>query len=82
MRKLIIIFMLIPLMSVGCSTTKKEKAAESSANHSVEAQIRTKLKTDPLTAPFDIRPSVEGKTVTLTGMVEKEEQRRRAEDLS
>lgn len=84
MRKLIVIFTLISLMGVGCGTTKKEKekSAQSSANNSVEAQIRMKLKSDPLTAPYDIKPSVDGNTVTLNGMVEKEDQRRRAEDLS
>ena len=82
MKRLILIFLIIPLIGAGCSMTHKEKTATSSANQSAEAQIRTKLKNDPLTAPFEIRPSVEGDSVTLTGLVEKEEQRHRAEELS
>jgi osmotically-inducible protein OsmY len=82
MRRLVLFFLFISLIVTGCSTTNKEKAANSSANHSAEAQIRTKLKSDPLTAPWEIRPAVEGDSVTLTGLVEREEQRRRAEDIS
>ncbi|MBI3804188.1 MAG: BON domain-containing protein [Nitrospirae bacterium] len=84
MKRLILIVLLIPLMVAGCSTThkQKEKTAAKQTDKAVEAQIRTKLKSDPLTAAWEINPKVDATAVTLTGLVDKEEQRRRAEELS
>lgn len=84
MKRLILIFLFIPSIGwiAGCGVMKKERAPIPTSNASVEARIRNKLKTDPLTAPWEINPTVEGNTVTLTGLVDREEERRRAEELT
>lgn len=82
MKRLILVFLLIPLIGIGCSTADKKRAAAPPPNQAIESQIRTKLKSDPLTAAWNINPAVEGNTVTLTGLVDKEEERRRAEEIA
>ncbi|MFY9269075.1 MAG: BON domain-containing protein [Candidatus Manganitrophaceae bacterium] len=83
MKRLILFLLLISLVGTGCSMMKDKKKVESrTTNVSVEAQIRNKLKTDPLTAAWEINPIMEGNTITLTGLVEREEERRRANELA
>lgn len=83
MKRLILFFLLISLIGTGCGMMKDKKKVESRAtNESVEAQIRNKLKTDPLTAAWEINPMMEGNTITLIGLVEREEERRRANELA
>jgi hyperosmotically inducible protein len=61
---------------------KHHRAAAPTPNEAVESKIQSKLKRDPLTAAWQIRPRVEGNTVTLTGLVDREEERQRAEELT
>ncbi|MBI3805794.1 MAG: BON domain-containing protein [Nitrospirae bacterium] len=83
MKRLILLFLFIAFVGSGCSTTHpKERAGVAPSNKAIEAQVRAKLKSDPLTAPWEITPHIEGNNVTLTGLVEKEEERRRAEDVT
>lgn len=78
-KRLAIVFFLIPLLGVGCAT-KKERTITSPS--SIESQIDNRLKSDPLTAPWEIQPRAEGETIILTGLVDREEERRRAEELA
>jgi hyperosmotically inducible protein len=79
-KRLAIVLFLFPLLAQGCATGKKEPPLTSSS--SIESQIKNRLKSDPLTAPWQIQPRVEKTTVILTGLVDKDEERRRAEDLT
>ncbi len=81
MYRLILFLLLISFIGTGCGTTHSERA-QAPTNKSIEGEIRTRLKSDPLTAAWEIKPTVEGKTVTLTGLVDKEEERQRAEEIS
>ena len=81
MKNLTLIFLVMSLVGAGCAM-KKERAAPFPPNRTIEAQIKNKLENDPLTAPWDVRVKAEGNKVTLTGLVDREEERRRAEDLA
>jgi len=74
------VFLIVTLVLNGCGMKNRREAP--TANESVESKIQSKLKTDPLTAAWQIRPKVEGKTVILSGLVDREEERERAEALT
>jgi hyperosmotically inducible protein len=78
-KRLAIVLLLVPLLVQGCAS-KKDRTL--TAPSSIESQIKNRLKSDPLTAPWKIQPRVEKTTVILTGLVDKEEERRRAEELA
>jgi len=78
-KRLAFVFLLLPLLVQGCAS-KKDRVLTSPS--SIESQIENRLKGDPLTAAWQINPNVEKNTVTLTGLVDKEEERRRAEELT
>jgi osmotically-inducible protein OsmY len=79
LRRFAIVLLLFPLIVQGCAG-KKDRTLTSPS--SIESQIKNRLKTDPLTASWRIDPKVEKSTVTLTGLVDQEEERRRAEELT
>jgi osmotically-inducible protein OsmY len=81
MKQFVLVFLLLPLI-VACGTLRERQVTPLPREEAIEAQIRTKLKNDLLTAPWEIRVRVEGDRVTLTGLVDQEEERRRAEDLA
>ncbi|MBI3805625.1 MAG: BON domain-containing protein [Nitrospirae bacterium] len=77
----IILLMALSLTAGGC-IFKTQKVAVPPQNKALESRIQNKLKNDPLTAPWEIRPHVDGATVTLTGLVDQEKERQRAEELA
>lgn len=82
MRRIISLWVLFSIVALGCSAMKEQRVATLPPNKKVESMITNRLKNDPLTAAWDIRPDVEGESVVLTGLVDREEERRRAEDLT
>lgn len=78
-KRLAVVLLLLPLIVQGCAS-KKDKMLTSPS--SIESQIENRLKSDPVTAPWQIEPKAEKNTVTLTGLVDQEEERRRAEELT
>ena len=81
MKRSVSIILFVSLALGGCMF-KTERVATPPPNEAVESKIQSKLKSDPLTAPWQIRSKVEGKTVVLTGLVDREEERQRAEQLT
>src|SRR5581483_2539316 len=82
MKRLTLVFLVLALIGAGCGTMKNEKTESRPSNKSVEGQIRNKLKTDPMTGAWEINPMMEGNTITLVGLVDREEERSRAGDLA
>jgi hyperosmotically inducible protein len=81
MKRTVWIILIFSLVLGGCGM-KKQRVVTAPPDEKVESKIRSKLKTDPLTAAWQISPKVKGNTVTLTGLVDREEERRRAEELT
>lgn len=81
MKRTVWIVLIVSLALSGCGM-KSRRAEAPTPNEKVESKIQSKLKSDPLTAAWQIRPKVEGNTVVLTGLVEREEERQRAEELA
>lgn len=81
MKRAVWIVLIFSVILNGCGT-KSRRAAAPTPNEAVESKIQSKLKRDPLTAAWQIRPRVEGNTVTLIGLVDREEERQRAEELT
>lgn len=81
MKRHAAVILLVSLVLSGC-VFKSQKVATPPPNKSVESKIQSKLQSDPLTAPWQIRSHVEGETVTLTGLVDQEQERQRAEELA
>lgn len=79
LKRFAVVLLLLPLVIQGCAS-KKDRTLTSPS--SIESQIKNRLKSDPFTAPWRIEPRVEKNTVTLTGLIDKEEGRRRAEELT
>ena len=77
-KRLAFILLLLPLFAA-CAE-KKERVM--STPTSIESEIRNRLKSDPLTAVWNIEPKVKSDTVTLSGLVDREEERQRAEELT
>ena len=77
-KRLAFVFLLLPLF-VGCAS-KKDRVI--TAPTSIESEIRNRLKSDPITAPWKIDPNVKNDTVILVGLVDREDERRRAEELT
>jgi osmotically-inducible protein OsmY len=73
------VLLLVPLLVQGCASRKDRTLTSPS---SIESQIENRLKSDPLTAPWQIRAKAEKNTIILTGLVDQEEERRRAEELA
>ncbi|HZR45579.1 MAG TPA: BON domain-containing protein [Candidatus Manganitrophaceae bacterium] len=82
MKRLMLVFLVLMLIGTGCGTTNNKKTESRPSNKSVEGQIRNKLKTDPMTSAWEINPTMEGNTITLVGLVDREEERVRAGDLA
>jgi len=81
MKKVAFVFLFISLALNGC-IFKTQRVATPLPNDALESKIQSKLKNDPLTAPWEIKSKVEGNTVVLSGLVDTEEERQRAEELT
>lgn len=81
MKRAVWVVLIVSLFLSGCGA-KNRRAESHPRNETIESKIQSKLKGDPLTAAWQIRPKVEGNTVTLIGLVDREEERQRAEELA
>lgn len=81
MKRALSVILFISLATGGCIFKTKPVAAPPQ-NEIVESKIDSKLKSDPLTAPWQIHTKVEGNRVTLTGLVDQQQERQRAEELA
>ncbi|MCG3110706.1 MAG: BON domain-containing protein [Candidatus Manganitrophus sp.] len=81
MKRTVWVVLIVSLFLNGCGA-KNRRAEVPPKNEAIESKIQSKLKGDPLTAAWQIRPKLEGDTVTLTGLVDREEERQRAEELT
>lgn len=81
MKRAVLLVLLVSLALQGCGM-ERQRVATPPPNEAVESKIESKLKSDPLTAAWQIRPHVEGNVVVLNGLVDREEERQRAEALT
>lgn len=81
MKRTVWVVLIVSLFLNGCGA-KNRRAEVPPKNEAIESKIQSRLKGDPLTAAWQIRPKLEGNTVTLTGLVDREEERERAEELT
>lgn len=81
MKRTVWVVLIVSLFLNGCGA-KNRRAEGSPKNEAIESKIQSKLKSDPLTAAWQIRPKLEGNAVILTGLVDREEERQRAEELT
>ncbi len=79
MKRTVFVVLIVSFVLGGCGLRSQRMPVSS---ETVESKIHSKLKSDHLTAPWQIRPRVEENTVILTGLVDQEEERRRAEELT
>lgn len=81
MKRTVWVVLIVSLVLNGCAA-KNRRAEAPPRNEAIESNIKSKLKNDPLTAAWQIRPQVDGNTVILTGLVDHEGERQRAEELT
>lgn len=81
MKRTVWVVLIVSLVLNGCGM-KSRRSTAPAPSEAVESKIQSKLKNDPLTAAWQIRPEAKGNTVILTGLVDREEERQRAEELT
>lgn len=80
MKRTVWVVLIVSLVLNGCGMKNRRAAAP--PNEAVESKIQSKLKSDPLTAAWQIRPKLEGNKVILIGLVDRDDERKRAEELT
>lgn len=82
-RNFVLLFaVILPLALAGCATDTKKQAVEYFDDTTITTKVKTKLFDDPQTSGFAISVKTYQGTVQLSGFVNDEKEKNRAEELA